>query len=71
MAVAKRRQSKGRRDSRRAQWMKMDTPAYNKCPHCGEFRIPHRACAACGKYGPTSEARQVIVIDEPKEKTAT
>ncbi len=68
MAVAKRRQSKARRDSRRAQWMKMDTPAFNKCPHCQEFRIPHRVCGSCGKYGPASDPREVIDMT-PKEKS--
>lgn len=69
MAVQKRRQSKGRSASRRAQWMKMDMPAYNKCPQCGEFRLSHRACPACGQYGKPGEGRQAITI-KTKEKAA-
>lgn len=60
MAVAKRRQSKARRDSRRAQWMKMAVPASNKCPSCGEPRLSHRVCGSCGTYGKAGESRVVI-----------
>ncbi len=70
MAVAKRRQSKARRDSRRAQWMKMTPPAFAPCPHCGEARMPHVACAACGKYGDTKSPRVVIAVEtEATENT--
>lgn len=62
MAVQKRRQSKARRNSRRAQWMKMAAPAVNKCPHCGEARLSHIACKSCGKYGAVNEARDVIKV---------
>lgn len=68
MAVAKRRQSKARSASRRAQWMKMAIPATNACPHCGEPRLSHRACTSCGKYGTPSDVR--IVIPQPAEKTS-
>ena len=74
MAVQKRRQSKARRDSRRAQWMKMAAPANNKCPSCGEPRLSHRACPSCGKYGKASEARVVIpqkTKDEGGSESAT
>ena len=71
MAVAKRRQSKARRDSRRAQWMKMAVPATNKCPHCGEPRLSHRVCGACGKYGKEGEARVVVPQKAPEGETST
>ena len=48
MAVQKRRQSSARRDSRRAQWMKMATPASSVCPNCQAAKMPHRICEACG-----------------------
>ena len=51
MPNPKHRHSKTRRDMRRAQWMKMDAPATNKCPSCGEPRLSHHACPSCGKYG--------------------
>lgn len=50
---------------RRAQWMKMDPPAINACPKCGEARLSHRACASCGWYGSAQQGRVVI---EPKQR---
>ncbi|MBN2723088.1 MAG: 50S ribosomal protein L32 [Deltaproteobacteria bacterium] len=51
MAVPKQRQSKMRRDSRRAQHDKISSPPNaSACPSCGEPRIPHRACPSCGHY---------------------
>ena len=49
MAVPKRKTSKARRDRRRAHW-KLSIPGLVKCPQCQEFRLPHRACRACGYY---------------------
>lgn len=60
MAVQKRRKSKATRDHRRSQWMKMDAPSTNPCPHCGEPRLSHRACPSCGQYGPKDSARKVL-----------
>lgn len=70
MAVAKRRQSKSRKNMRRAQWMKLDTPAFNKCPSCGEFRLSHRACASCGWYGAASDGRVVVERKDDSEQSA-
>lgn len=66
MAVPKRRQSSARRDMRRSQWMKMMAPASSACPSCSAPRMPHRACDACGWYGPAKGGRVVI---QQKEKT--
>lgn len=66
MAVAKRRQSSARRDSRRAQWMKMMPPAASVCPSCSAAKLPHRACSACGWYGTAKDGRVVV---QQKEKT--
>ena len=49
MAVPKRRQSKSRRDRRRANH-KISATAYNFCDYCGAPRLPHRICNACGRY---------------------
>lgn len=67
MAVAKKRQSKARKNSRRAQWMKVDPPAFNKCPHCDEYRLSHRACPSCGKYGEANAPRQVFVVKDKND----
>lgn len=50
MAVPKRRTSASRRDKRRAQHDKVTPVQYITCEGCGEVRLPHRACKACGWY---------------------
>ena len=50
MAVPKRKTSKAKRDSRRAQNMKMSAPALAVCPQCHEPKLPHRVCANCNYY---------------------
>ncbi len=50
MAVQKRRQSKSRSAIRRAQVMKQPVPHFMPCPRCGEPRLSHRVCMACGYY---------------------
>ena len=60
MAEPKRKVSKQRRDKRRSSHWKLDMPGIVKCPTCGEFVLPHRACKACGTYG----GRKVIEIAE-------
>ena len=59
MAVPKSKHSKARRDSRRSSHWKLDTPNIVKCPKCGEMRLPHRVCKACGTYN----GREVIKIN--------
>ncbi len=56
MAVPKRKHSKARRDKRRSNVWKIKVPALMKCPQCGEFKLPHRVCKACGYY----KGREVI-----------
>ena len=49
MAVPKRKTSKARRDKRRANW-KLSIPGMVACPNCGELKLSHRVCKACGSY---------------------
>jgi large subunit ribosomal protein L32 len=49
MAVPKRKVSKARRNSRRANW-KLTAPNLSTCSKCGELVMSHRACKACGTY---------------------
>ena len=49
MANPKRRSSKTRRDKRRAHDA-LTPPSLSKCPQCGEDKLPHRVCPACGTY---------------------
>ena len=52
MAVPKCKVSKARRDKRRGANWKLSAPTVLVCPKCGEPRLPHRACKACGpEYG--------------------
>jgi large subunit ribosomal protein L32 len=50
MPVPKKRQSKSRRDKRRANHDRVAAPAVVECPSCGEPKLAHRICPACGKY---------------------
>jgi large subunit ribosomal protein L32 len=55
MAVPKRRQSRTRGKKRRSHdALALASPV--TCPECGEPRMPHRACPACGSY----KGREVI-----------
>ncbi len=60
MAVPKGKVSRQRRDKRRSSHWKLTAPALAKCPNCGAFKMPHRACPECGMY----KGRQVITVDE-------
>lgn len=62
MAVPKGKVSRQRRDKRRSSHWKLTAPALSKCPNCGAFKMPHRACPECGMY----KGRQVITVDEEK-----
>ena len=54
----KNKSSKGRRDSRRANW-KMTAPNLVKCSKCGELMMPHRVCKACGSYN----KKEIVAVD--------
>ena len=59
MAAPKRRHSKARRDKRRAHDA-LTRVGTSTCDTCGETKLPHRACAACGHY----RGREVIEAKE-------
>jgi len=57
MANPKRKHSKARRDKRRSH--DALTPVQTmKCDHCGEAKLPHKVCGACGYY----KGRQVLAV---------
>ena len=62
MAVPKGKVSRARRDKRRSSHWKLEAPSIIKCPNCGAFSMPHRACKACGQY----KGRVVINVEESK-----
>ena len=47
MALPKKKVSKARRNSRRANW-KLSLPGVVECPKCKEPKLAHRVCKACG-----------------------
>ena len=50
MAVPKRKTSKAKRDSRRAQNMKKTVSGISICLKCKEPKLPHRVCPTCNTY---------------------
>ena len=64
MAVPKKKTSKQRRNLRRSAVWKLEAPNLIACPKCDEYKLPHRACRACGTYN----GREVIKIAEDKKK---
>jgi len=44
-----RRTSKTRKRQRRSHF-KMETPGMMVCPNCGEMKLSHIVCSACGYY---------------------
>jgi large subunit ribosomal protein L32 len=61
MAVPKKRTSKSRQRKRRAQ-IKLEAPNLIKCPNCGQEKLPHVACPACGFY------KDRVVIEVAKKR---
>ena len=59
MAVPKKKVSKQRRRKRRGA-QKAELPTVQKCPKCGDPRIPHRVCPTCGTY----KGEQVVEVEE-------
>lgn len=49
MAVPKKKVSRSRRDMRRSHHA-LSTASLNECPNCGETKLPHHVCGACGYY---------------------
>lgn len=49
MATPKRRQSKARKNKRRAHDA-LPLIGLSTCPNCHERKLPHRVCPSCGQY---------------------
>jgi large subunit ribosomal protein L32 len=69
MAVPKKRQSRTRRDKRRAQH-KAARPRLNECPRCHSPRLPHRVCPTCGTYAGREVIRHEEETAEPAPQAA-
>lgn len=59
MAVPKRKTSRQRRDTRRAQHGIAEV-RLSRCQHCGAPVLSHRVCGVCGYY----RGRQVVEITD-------
>ncbi|GHU04565.1 50S ribosomal protein L32 [Alphaproteobacteria bacterium] len=59
MAVPKKKTSKSRRNMRRAHDA-LPSIGHIECPNCGEPKLPHHVCKACGWY----DGRAVVVTSE-------
>lgn len=62
MAVPKKKTSPSRRSMRRAHDA-LKKVASMECPQCGERKLPHHICPACGQY----KGRQVL--EKPVDET--
>ncbi|RPI02159.1 MAG: 50S ribosomal protein L32 [Calditrichaeota bacterium] len=49
MPLPKRRHSRTRQATRRANW-KTAVPTVVECSNCHQPKLPHRACPNCGYY---------------------
>lgn len=58
MAVPKKRTTSSRRDMRRSHHA-LTPVASNECPNCGELKLPHHVCGACGYY----DGREVVAAE--------
>lgn len=59
MAVPKKKKSKSRTATRKAQWLRrLAAPTLVECPQCHEAKLAHHACPACGYYND----RQVVAV---------
>ncbi len=59
MAVPKHKKSKSKKNMRHAHY-KATPVDTSSCPECGEAKLPHRACPACGAY----KGRKVLDVEE-------
>jgi large subunit ribosomal protein L32 len=59
MAVPKKKVSKQRKRKRRGA-MTAPIPTVNRCPKCGDPKMPHRVCPTCGTY----RGKQVVEVEE-------
>lgn len=50
MAVPRKKVTRSKRDMRRAH-DSLTKVRSGECPNCGELKLPHHVCKACGHYG--------------------
>ena len=67
MAVPKKRTSKSRKGMRRSHDHLKYTASVTECNNCGELKLRHHICSACGTY----KNHQVIAIKADAEAAET
>ena len=50
MQTPKKKKSKSKTRMRRASNWRLEAPARSLCPRCGNAKVPHTVCSACGWY---------------------
>lgn len=68
MPLPKRRHSNQRTRKRRTHY-KLTPPVLSACPRCGEKRLDHNLCPACGYYGAGAKSRKVIDVKVAKTES--
>ena len=58
MAVPKKKVSRSRRDMRRSHH-RLRSVNLGECSNCGELKLPHHVCQACGYYNGREVVPQV------------
>jgi large subunit ribosomal protein L32 len=66
MPNPKRKHTRSRRDSRRAQNWRLDHITASACPNCKNLRAPHAVCPSCGWYN----GKLAVAPRKKKEKAA-
>lgn len=62
MAVPKRKWSKQRTRTARANW-KLSSPNLVECPQCHSKKLPHKVCKTCGFYA----GREIVSMEKAAE----
>ncbi len=63
MAIVPQRRTGKTRKRRRRSHLALDVPGMMACPNCGEMKLSHNICPACGYY----DGKQVITIKQKAE----
>ncbi len=66
MAVQKSRKTRSKRNMRRAHDA-LKPVAGVECPDCGELKLPHHVCGACGHYAGREVVPQAEDVDEDED----
>ena len=66
MAVPKSKITKSKRGMRRAHDALKGVNS-TECANCGELKLPHHICTACGYYGHGASLKEIIVGNEELE----